>query len=46
MTNLGRSVRRITRQLTPRVALIASLAFSLGLWGVTIWLVVSSLSRV
>ena len=42
--DLARSVRRITRQA--RVALIAALVLSLGLWGVTIWLVVSSLARV
>jgi hypothetical protein len=41
--DLRRSVRRITRQLTPRVVLIAALVFSLGLWGV-IWLTVSSLA--
>ena len=41
--DLGRSVRRITRQLTSRVVLIAALVFSLGLWGV-IWLAVSSLA--
>jgi hypothetical protein len=41
--DLRRSVRRITRQLTSRVVLIAALVFSLGLWGV-IWLTVSSLA--
>jgi hypothetical protein len=42
--DLGRSLLRITRQA--RVAVIAALVLSLGLWGVTIWLVVSSLARV
>jgi hypothetical protein len=42
--DLRRSVRRITGQLASGVALIAALAFSLGLWGV-VWLAVSSLAR-
>jgi len=42
--DLKRSALRITRQLTPRVALIAALLFSLGAWGV-VWLMASSLAR-
>ena len=41
--DLRRSVCRITRHLIPGVALIAALAFSLGLWGV-VWFAVSSLA--
>jgi hypothetical protein len=41
--DLKRSARRITRQLMPRVALIAAVLFSLGVWGV-IWLAAASLA--
>jgi hypothetical protein len=43
--DLSRSARRITGRLMPRVALIAALLFSLGLWGV-IWLAAASLASV
>jgi len=42
----GRSGRRFAERIKPGAELIAALLFSLGLWGVTIWLVVSSLARV